>query len=430
MTRLTYPNYSNHCGWNAMLPKRRPRPALSRDTTVDFAVIGAGYTGLAIARRLHELNPDARIAIVEATTIGEGSSARNSGFTSAHVLPRTASMEMAEKARIQSAFFSEAFEQLKRIIRDNNIDCDLHQVGSIRAAATEAGEASLRRVVEVAIANQIPHTVLGREDISRRIGSPYYRFGIHIQDTWLLQPAALIRGLADALPASIELFEETPVKRLRREDGWLLETSGGVLRCKSLALANNGFIPKFGYLKSRMATIYTYAAVTEAIGESRLGEIGEAESWGLLPPHRLGTTLRRIGRNRIMVRSLYSLETEIEEKRATEQLRRRFERRWPKLSDVRFEYLWGGTTAFTMNGSPWWGQLDQGLYASGGCNGSGITKGTMLGSHLAELMLGKGDHDRMMKSMGGASWIAPEPLRSIGFQIVSALESRKAGLEM
>ncbi|WP_119390286.1 NAD(P)/FAD-dependent oxidoreductase [Taklimakanibacter lacteus] len=430
MTRLTYPNYSNHCGWNAMLPKRRPRPALSRDTTVDFAVIGAGYTGLAIARRLHELNPDARIAIVEATTIGEGSSARNSGFTSAHVLPRTASMEMAEKARIQSAFFSEAFEQLKRIIRDNNIDCDLHQVGSIRAAATEAGEASLRRVVEVAVANQIPHTVLGREDISRRIGSPYYRFGIHIQDTWLLQPAALIRGLADALPASIEFYEETPVKRLRREDGWLLETSGGVLRCKSLALANNGFIPKFGYLKSRMATIYTYAAVTEAIGDDRLGEIGEAESWGLLPPHRLGTTLRRIGRNRVMVRSLYSLESEIEEKRATRELRRRFERRWPKLSDVQFEYLWGGTTAFTMNGSPWWGKLDQGLYASGGCNGSGITKGTMLGGHLAELMLGKGDHDRMMKSMGGASWIAPEPLRSIGFQIVSALESRKAGLEM
>lgn len=430
MTRLTYPNYSNQCGWNAMLPARTPRPALKSDITVDYAVIGAGYTGLAVARRLHELDPQARIAVIEATTIGEGSSARNSGFTSAHVLPRTASMEMAEKARRQSAFFEEAFDWLKRIISDNGIDCELQQIGSIRAAATEAGEASLRRVVEVAVANNIPHTVLDREDIRRRIGSPYYRFGIYIKDTWLLQPAALIRGLAEALPAAIALYENTPVNALRREDGWLLETSGGVVRCRRLALANNGFIPKFGYLKSRMATIYTYAAVTEAIGEDRLAEIGEAESWGLLPPHRLGTTLRRIGRNRIMVRSLYSLENEIEEKRATHELRRRFERRWPKLSDVQFEYLWGGTTAFTMNGSPWWGQLDQDLYASGGCNGSGITKGTMLGRHLGELMLGKGDHASMMQSMGGASWIAPEPLRSIGFQIVSALESRKAGLEM
>jgi glycine/D-amino acid oxidase-like deaminating enzyme len=84
-----------------------------------------------------------------------------------------------------------------------------------------------------------------------------------------------------------------------------------------------------------------------------------------------------------------------------------------------------------MNGAPWWGQLEEGLYASGGCNGSGIAKGTMLGRHLAELMLGKGnDHQAMAQSMGSASWIAPEPLRSIGFHFVSAIERRKAGLEI
>ena len=86
---------------------------------------------------------------------------------------------------------------------------------------------------------------------------------------------------------------------------------------------------------------------------------------------------------------------------------------------------------FAMNGAPWWGQLDEGLYASGGCNGSGIAKGTMLGRHLAELILGReGAYDAMAQSMGRASWIAPEPFRTIGFHVVSALESRKAGLEM
>ncbi len=83
-----------------------------------------------------------------------------------------------------------------------------------------------------------------------------------------------------------------------------------------------------------------------------------------------------------------------------------------------------------MNGSPWWGKLDDHLFASGGCNGSGIAKGTMLGRHLAELMLGKGDHAKMAASMGTASWIAPEPFRSVGFNIISAVESRKAGREI
>lgn len=430
MAKLTYPKYSNLCGWNALLPPRTPRAVLGRDISVDFAIIGAGYTGLAVARRLREINPDASIAVLEATTIGEGSSARNSGFTGSHVLPRTATMEMAEKAKLQSGFFTEAFDWLMGIIRDNKIECDLVQAGSIRGAATERGEASLRRVEEVAKANKLPHTIMDREDIHHCIGSPYYRFGIHMQDTWLLQPAALIRGLADALPQSIDLYENTPITALRSENGWVLETPGSVIKCKSLALANNGFISKFGYLKSRMATIYTYAAVTEAISDDRVSALGESAAWGLLPSHRLGTTLRRIGKNRVMVRSLYAHESEIDQKLATEELHQRFERRWPDLKDVQFEYVWGGTTAFTMNGSPWWGKLDDHLYASGGCNGSGIVKGTMLGRHLAELMLGQGDHDIMATSMGTASWIAPEPLRSIGFQIISSLESRKAGLEM
>ncbi len=431
MAKLTYPQYTNICGWNGMLPARQPRPALAGDLTVDVAVVGAGYTGFAVARRLQELDPQARIAVIEATTVGEGSSARNSGFSGGHVLPRNATIEMAEKARLQGRFYAEAFDWLMRIVRDNGIECDIQHAGSIRAAATEPGEASLRKVLEVARVNNIAHSILSRDDIHRRIGSPYYRFGIYMKDTILLQPAALIRGLADALPPSISLFENTPVTAIRKQDGWVLETAGGVVKCKRLALATNGFIPKFGYLKSRMATIYTYAAVTEEIPEARLGEIGESEAWGLLPSHRLGTTLRRIGRNRVMVRSLYAHEAELDQREATAALLSRFKRRWPNLTDIRFEYLWSGTTAFTMNGAPWWGQLDEGLYASGGCNGSGIAKGTMLGRHLAELMLDRGGaHDTMAQSMGRASWIAPEPFRSIGFHVVSALESRKAGLEM
>ena len=182
-------------------------------------------------------------------------------------------------------------------------------------------------------------------------------------------------------------------------------------------------------MKSRMASIYTYAAVTEAVKEADIGQLGQAAAWGLLPSHRLGTTLRRIGRDRLMVRSLYALENEVPQATAQRQLRERFERRWPGLRHVDFEYLWGGTTALTMNGSPWWGQVDEGVYASGGCNGSGITKGTMLGRRLAELIRGVGDTTEVPAIMGEANRIAPEPFRSIGFRVISALESRKAGLE-
>ena len=413
-----------------MLPLRVPRPALDRDISVDFAVIGAGYTGLAVARRLRELHPDARIAVIEATTVGEGSSARNSGFTGTDVLPRNITVQMAEKARLQSRLFAEAFAWLSDVIRDNNIQCDLQQVGAIRGAATERGEASVRSVLEVAKKLGVTHQELSRSDIADRTGADYYRFGLYLADTWLLQPAALIRGLADALPADVELYENTAVERIEQRNDWVLSTSSGQVKATKLALANNGFISRFGYLGTKMATIYTYAAVTESIPEADRTHLGSDESWGLLPSHRLGTTLRRIGPDRLMVRSLYALEKELAPGFAEAELRNRFERRWPDLCHVGFEYVWGGTTAFTMNGAPWWGKLDEGLYASGGCNGSGITKGTMLGRHLAELMCGQGNHDALEGVMGRANFIAPEPFRSVGFHLISALESRKAGLEI
>lgn len=430
MARQTYPIYTNSCGWNAMLPPRQARPALTGDQTVDHAVIGAGFTGLAAARRLHEIDDQARIAVVEASEIGEGSSGRNSGFTGAEVLPRNITPEGADRALAQTRLTREAFQWLTDIISDHGIACDLHKAGAIRAAATEAGEASLRNVAKVAKANNTKHIILSGEDILARTGSAHYRFGIYLEDSYLLQPAALIRGLADALPDNVALYENSPVLRLQRDgDAWLLHCREGSLRARNVVLANNSFIPKFGYLKLRMTTIFTYAAVTRRLDPGEQAHMGQALPWGLLPAHRLGTTLRSVGPDRLMVRSLYAHGAELDPNDVTTRLHQRFAQRWPALRHVEFDHVWGGTTAFTMNGAPWWGRLDKGLYASGGCNGSGIAKGTMLGRKLADLIGGIGDPDEVPAVMGTASLIAPEPFRSIGFHVISALESRKAGLE-
>lgn len=429
MTRM-YPTYASPCGWSALLPPRRPHPALERDATVDFAVVGAGFTGLAVARRLHEIAPQARVVVLEAGTVDQGSSARNSGFTAAEVLPRNATLQGAEKARRQSALFGHAFDWMTGIVAAHGIDCALQKVGSIRAAATEAGEASLRNVIAVARANGIRHEILDRAEVARRTGTDYYRLGIYVNDTYLLQPSALVQGLADALPDSVTLHERTPVMRLDRDGGaWVLTTPGGVVRARAVALATNGFIRSFGYLKLRMATIYTHAALTAPVTGADLAHLGAEPAWGVLPAHRLGTTLRRVGRDRLMVRSLYALEGEVDATAAAARLRDRFTRRWPALAHVPFDHVWGGTTALTMNGAPWWGRLSEGLFASGGCNGSGITKGTMLGWHLAGLMTGQETPEAVTDAMGTANLIAPEPFRSIGFHVVSALETRKAGLE-
>jgi len=67
-------------GWTRMLPPRRPRPPLEGDTRADWAVLGAGFAGLAAARRLAENRPNDRIVLIDAQAVADGASGRNSGF--------------------------------------------------------------------------------------------------------------------------------------------------------------------------------------------------------------------------------------------------------------------------------------------------------------------------------------------------------------
>ena len=76
--RLPHDDATN--GWSAILPPRTPRAALQGDVAADWLVLGAGFAGLAAARRLAELRPHAHIVVVDAGTVGNNASGRNSGF--------------------------------------------------------------------------------------------------------------------------------------------------------------------------------------------------------------------------------------------------------------------------------------------------------------------------------------------------------------
>jgi len=430
MTKTPYPAYPDLCGWNALLPSRPARPAAQGRLQVKHAIVGAGFTGLAAARRLSELDPGADIVVLEATTVGEGSSGRNSGFMSPADIAGSIDASAVEKNIARNRYVGEAFDELVHLVEAHRIDCDLIACGRIKAAATPGGEASVRDLQKVCDALAVPYQMLDRAQLATWTGADYYRLGIYSEVGHLVQPAALIRGLADALPQGVVLHEQSPVVSLRKQGlKWLIETPQAQITADTVLMAANSYVKSFGYLRDRLVTIYTYAAITEPIRPADQGHLGAQAAWGVLPAHRLGTTLRRVGADRLLVRSLYAYEQGVSASQAQAALLDRFHRRYPGLKYVGFEHVWGGTTALTMNGAPYWGRIDDNLYASAGCNGSGIVKGTALGKRLAEFALGRSVDADLLAAYGTANWIAPEPLRTVGFHVISAWEARKAGLE-
>ncbi len=57
-------------GWYAVLPRPAPANRLKGQQVADWVVVGAGVTGLAAARRLAELAPEARIVLLDEYRVG------------------------------------------------------------------------------------------------------------------------------------------------------------------------------------------------------------------------------------------------------------------------------------------------------------------------------------------------------------------------
>jgi len=307
---------------------------------------------------------------------------------------------------------------------------DISKAGTYRAAASDVGLKSLQNYRAFLEAAGLEHESLDRSALRSRIGSDFYLEGLYSPDCYLAQPAAAIRALASLLPDSVQLFENTAALRLKQQSGgWQVQTPNAVINAHKLVLANNAFSKELGIGRSRLVAMHTYAGLTPVLEKSVLDDLGGDENWGLLPTHRLGSTLRRTIDGRLMVRSVHSYEKEAPKGKVIGELKHRLEKRFPQLPNVDFEHCWGGAVGFTFNGGAVWGEFKPGLYVSAGCNGGGTVKGTLLGKLLAENAHGLEVPD-VPKLFGRASWIPPEPFRRLGFKLAATLESRQGRHEL
>lgn len=413
-----------------LLPPRSHIRQLDFDADCDVAIIGAGYTGLSAAKRWAEISPEQKIVVLDSSTIGEGTPGRNSGFLIEITLASDANTEQLDRMHECNRLIGATMRQIVDAAKYNSGQCDLRRTGLYRAAAGKDGQRALASYQLFLDAAKLPYETLNREELRQRVGTSFYQTGIYSPDGYLVQPAALIRSIADQLPDSVALFENSPALELRpAKSGWQIRTPAGQVTARKVVVANNAFAKDLGIGRSRVATIYTYAGLSEPLSKTDLSQLGSEEAWGLLPTHRLGSTFRRTSDGRILVRSFYDYESESDNKIVERKLMDCVLRRYPALEHVRWANVWGGATGITANGAPLWGETEPGLYVSVGCNGGGVVKGTLFGQLLADLAHGH-DVPDIAALFGTASWMPGEPFRRIGFNVISSLEQRRGRAEV
>ncbi len=433
------PRQPGPAGWNRLLAPPGPARVLEADATADVAIIGAGFAGLSAARRLLQLDPGLKVALLEAGRVGEGPAGRNSGFMIdlPHDLASDSYAGAQGNDALQTRLNRAAIAFAQKAAADYGLGRDsFDPCGKINAAATPVGDRHNRDYAAHLARMDEAHRLLDAAEMEALTGTPYYTSGLFTPGTVMLQPAAYIRGLADGISRAVDLYEESPVVEIAREgDGWRLKTQRASIRADKVILANNGHAESFGFFARRLMHVFTYASMTAPLAG---GALGGATTWGVTPADPMGTTVRRIagtGGGRIVVRSRFTFNASMEVSDATVAAAgrlhdRKFAERFQMLAGTGMEYRWAGHLCLSWNGVPAHGEVDDGVFSAICQNGLGTSKGTLAGMSAAEMVLGQeSEVTRAFAAMDAPKRLPPEPLASIGAKATLTWKEWRAGRE-
>ncbi|WP_010678655.1 NAD(P)/FAD-dependent oxidoreductase [Pseudomonas sp. S9] len=413
------------CGWYSALHDLPAAKRLQGQQRADYAVIGAGFAGLAAARRLAEQLPEARILLIDAQRVGYGASGRNSGFVID--LPHKFALEHPDPAHKQRllGLNRSAISQLQGLVDQHGIDCQWSHAGKYQGAVGPRGQAYLEHFAKLMKDLGEPFEWVDRGALAKVIGSQHYSQAIFTPGCYLMQPAALVNGLARSLPANVELLEESPIQRLESDanGGWVLHGSQGRITTPKLLLGTSIFTQEFGYLRNRLLPVMTFASWTRQLTDAELAEYGGQLDWGLTPADHAGTTVRMTQDRRLIIRNTYKhvpkygrSTSDAMRQQIARDHRKAFVARFPQLAAVPFTHTWGGVYAISRNFTNFFGELQDGVFASACDNGVGAAWGTISGTLLADLAIGADSSQlRDIQAVTGMpSLNPPEPFLGLG----------------
>lgn len=432
------PNNDPSCGWINTLEPRKAFPKLEKTEKSDWVVIGGGLTGLSFARRMAEAKPQTRIIVLDAQAIGEGASARNSGFAVANSTSGEAfnPNKLGEYNRINRINRS-GIDILKKIINKNAIECQWREVGKYNCGADETTEKvadSLTRWLE---ASGTEYKDLSKTQLSECLGTSYYRRGIWTKGDVLLQPAALVRGLSRTLPENVELYDYSAVTGISEHNTKLhLECSGRTVIADRLMLASNGFLHTMTPKPSHTIPLTLAASLTRPLSRMEQASIGNPRDWGVLSLHGMGATVRYTDDHRILIRNTAaykasSLLSNTEMESARKQHLICLEKRFPALEKVGFEDTWQGVLCMSRNASSVFGKLSENIYGAGCYNASGVSRGTAFGYALADYVLNRESEliDDILQ-YPPLKWMPPKPVLDIAMKTVVWGRKRSVGEDL
>ncbi|RMF21438.1 MAG: FAD-binding oxidoreductase, partial [Deltaproteobacteria bacterium] len=260
--------------WSQEIPAIAEAPVFAGDISVDLAIVGAGYTGLACAFYVKTFRPEWKVAVLESHRVGSGASSRNSGAVYARY-----------RGGAPAGLADRGLARLERFIDEQHIDCNFRRA----------------RAIEVFSSKWMAERALGHhEGRARRIsegelaehaGTSYYRYALELSDYYSVHPAKLVAGhAAAARRAGVEIYERSPVVSIEGHRPFRLRTPRGSVSARRVFVATNAYTPRLGLFARQMMPVHQYSVATRRLTPDEIERFG-LDRWDMrFEPHVLPVT--------------------------------------------------------------------------------------------------------------------------------------------
>jgi len=411
--------------WLAEYGPYEPDPPLKGDITVDVAIIGGGFTGMATAIALKKAQPGLRVAVLEHEVVGYGASGRNGSFAMTVVGLGFGVMAMLKgKQFVKDAhlYMERAVDGLEALVKENNLQCDYTRPGFLRMATTEGYVKRIQHDIHLVQSLGIKGIEWIDRDAARaKVNSELYLGAMWEPRLGLLNPARLVREEKRlAMKLGAEVYEHTPVTEIGRGAKFTLKTPGGTVTAEKLVFATNAYSHLFPELKRKQVPAWTYMVATGPLSERHFAEMRWQERNGVEDARNLIHYYRITPDNRLSmgggpVGLSYGSDMNVDSSEAAwRHLEHHIRLLFPVLKDVKITHRWGGPFSVTLDLTPALGTLgDKRAVYSLGCIGHGVSTTHQNAATLTDLLLERQTENTACPFVTRAviPW-PPEPLRS------------------